>query len=625
MRVSIAAALGFAAMHLLACATEQTVDSTLARGTHAIVDGERETAEDAVVAVFTTRGSLCTGTLIAPNVVLTAKHCVQEASAAGPSRPNQFIVGIGSTTRRLSDQYRVSAVWTTPGVWTDGSRGIGGELIGIDVAILTLSSNVSGVTPKEISFETATRLAGQEVTVIGFGETPAGEVGIKYRTTASVQTVMGGVIYTGASICEGDSGGPMFDSDGKQVGVTSFGNGSCGSGYGGFNRVDRFQDDIQRVVAEAGTCIGATDEICDGRDNDCDEEVDETCSALGSACAENDECVGQTCSMTPVGKLCTQECDPTNPTLGCPNGLFCAQTTGCAGLCVPGTAGTLGSGESCTRDTECETLRCVDPGDGNRRCLTPCQGDKGTCFFGEACVAYPDGCGACVDAEVFTDKHGIGEPCEQNSGCWSDLCLSDLGDKYCSRACESDGSCVDGFHCRDGSCVRGAREGVGSVCVNNQDCTTDTVCARRGDLQWCTSVCDVAVEDSCPSNFTCVEAGGTAVCAPVKKLLGQACEAGGDCVSGTCADLGNGKSACTKQCGVSLGGGSYCGPGFVCEQTADGVTGACVAVAVPRSKQSGCAVGPLPGDSSPAWGFGIVGLLGLAVMSRRRAGSRASN
>ena len=47
-----------------------------------IVDGTFEEGEDAVVTVLPFGGvGLCTGTLIAPNVVLTAKHCVQAADA----------------------------------------------------------------------------------------------------------------------------------------------------------------------------------------------------------------------------------------------------------------------------------------------------------------------------------------------------------------------------------------------------------------------------------------------------------------------------------------------------------------------------------------------------------------
>src|SRR5687768_15003877 len=125
MKWMVCTALMFLA---LGCLAEPLEESAAAR-TEWIVDGTREPGEPAVVVVTTTRG-LCSGTLIAPKVVLTAKHCVQAADAAEPYRASVFSIGIGSSIRGLSRQYRVARVDTTPGVWTDG-RGLGGALVGI--------------------------------------------------------------------------------------------------------------------------------------------------------------------------------------------------------------------------------------------------------------------------------------------------------------------------------------------------------------------------------------------------------------------------------------------------------------------------------------------------------------
>ena len=51
-----------------------------------IVNGTRELGEDAVVYVAGVIGA-CTGTLITPRVVLTAKHCVQSRGSAEPAPP----------------------------------------------------------------------------------------------------------------------------------------------------------------------------------------------------------------------------------------------------------------------------------------------------------------------------------------------------------------------------------------------------------------------------------------------------------------------------------------------------------------------------------------------------------
>src|SRR5687768_10207874 len=109
-----------------------------------IVDGTAERGENAVVVVYNTIGALCTGSLIAPRVVMTAKHCVQAPEATGPYSPSAFVIGIGASVRSLSRQYRVSDVWTTPGVWTN-RRGLGGAVVGVDIGLLTLTEAVEGV------------------------------------------------------------------------------------------------------------------------------------------------------------------------------------------------------------------------------------------------------------------------------------------------------------------------------------------------------------------------------------------------------------------------------------------------------------------------------------------------
>ena len=69
----------FAAL-LAGCTGSAVVES---RG-EAIVNGTAG-GDPAVVLVYNTRrGGLCTGSLIGPRLVLTAKHCIQEADAAGP-------------------------------------------------------------------------------------------------------------------------------------------------------------------------------------------------------------------------------------------------------------------------------------------------------------------------------------------------------------------------------------------------------------------------------------------------------------------------------------------------------------------------------------------------------------
>ncbi|MBI3178732.1 MAG: trypsin-like serine protease [Deltaproteobacteria bacterium] len=224
---------------------------------------------------------MCSGTLIAPDTVLLAAHCIDDETLSwfGSDYTLYFsfsldVASFGQTTLDLPPEtYTVASVVECPGfdIWAmDGSVPGPGDYK--DLGIVFLAQAVLDRAPAMVMGpnDSAALQVGAEVAIVGYGQrSPEAsfdpqDVGVKYQAMSIINELgvsemqIGNVAPTPQK-CHGDSGGPTFLTyiDGyspadRLIGVTSHAYDESDCYKGGVDtRIDAYRDWIDSTLTSA--------------------------------------------------------------------------------------------------------------------------------------------------------------------------------------------------------------------------------------------------------------------------------------------------------------------------------------------------------------------------------------
>jgi hypothetical protein len=347
-----------------ACSSSTPTGETTGSGSEAIINGTDSTdAQNSVVMIEQPLSAssvvICSGVLLAPTLVMTARHCVSNLPDEGFTCDEN---GVGSEGGDILSDVDPTSLYIFTGATRETkltqARARGTKLFhdtatnicNHDLALILLDTAIDDEPIVPVRLKTGPT-TNESVVAVGWGVTTSTETpSTRQQRTLDIERVgpnrddaneldvPPNEFEVGESICEGDSGGPAFDSTtGAVVGIVSRGG-----------------NDTQPVAGDpAASCVGASnfysepshfESIIDsayaaaGQDPWLEGQGDPRLTAPGDSCTDSAACQTGLCGDVNGSRICTYDCS----SAACPSGFACEASDAGGSFCIASAASSSG-------------------------------------------------------------------------------------------------------------------------------------------------------------------------------------------------------------------------------------------------------------------------------------------